>query len=60
MAAGRPATSWVTARYVCDRAAGVAEWQTRQTQNLLSVRTWEFKSPRPHQQNQPLDKAMAR
>jgi hypothetical protein len=30
----------------------VAEWQTRQTQNLLSVRTWEFKSPRPHQLNQ--------
>ena len=30
-------------------AAGVAEWQTRQTQNLLSERTWEFKSPRPHQ-----------
>ena len=29
--------------------AGVAEWQTRQTQNLLSERTWEFKSPRPHQ-----------
>jgi hypothetical protein len=27
----------------------VAEWQTRQTQNLLSERTWEFKSPRPHQ-----------
>jgi hypothetical protein len=26
----------------------VAEWQTRQTQNLLSERTWEFKSPRPH------------
>jgi hypothetical protein len=22
---------------------------SRQTQNLLSVRTWEFKSPRPHQ-----------
>jgi hypothetical protein len=33
-------------------AAGVAEWQTRQTQNLLSERTWEFKSPRPHQQDQ--------
>jgi hypothetical protein len=31
------------------RQAGVAEWQTRQTQNLLSERTWEFKSPRPHQ-----------
>jgi hypothetical protein len=30
-------------------SAGVAEWQTRQTQNLLSERTWEFKSPRPHQ-----------
>ena len=29
----------------------MAEWQTRQTQNLLSERTWEFKSPRPHQQN---------
>ena len=27
----------------------MAEWQTRQTQNLLSERTWEFKSPRPHQ-----------
>ena len=26
----------------------MAEWQTRQTQNLLSERTWEFKSPRPH------------
>ena len=34
------------------RLAGVAEWQTRQTQNLLSERTWEFKSPRPHQINQ--------
>ena len=33
------------------RLAGVAEWQTRQTQNLLSERTWEFKSPRPHQRN---------
>src|SRR5262245_298234 len=32
--------------------AGVAEWQTRQTQNLLSDRTWEFKSPRPHQSGQ--------
>jgi hypothetical protein len=32
----------------------VAEWQTRQTQNLLSERTWEFKSPRPHQSNQRL------
>ena len=31
--------------------AGVAERQTRQTQNLLSERTWEFKSPRPHQEN---------
>ena len=29
--------------------AGVAEWQTRQTQNLLSVRTWGFKSLHPHQ-----------
>jgi hypothetical protein len=34
--------------------AGVAEWQTRQTQNLLSERTWEFKSPRPHQPNQTI------
>jgi hypothetical protein len=25
-----------------------------QTQNLLSVRTWEFRSPRPHQQFNPL------
>jgi hypothetical protein len=33
----------------------VAEWQTRQTQNLLSERTWEFKSPRPHHLNQFLD-----
>jgi hypothetical protein len=31
----------------------VAEWQTRQTQNLLSERTWEFKSPRPHQLSHP-------
>jgi hypothetical protein len=29
--------------------AGVAEWQTRQTQNLLSERTWGFKSLHPHQ-----------
>jgi hypothetical protein len=36
------------------RRAGVAEWQTRQTQNLLSERTWEFKSPRPHQLDQRL------
>ena len=28
--------------------------QRYQTQNLLSVRTWEFKSPRPHQWCQPL------
>jgi hypothetical protein len=33
--------------------AGVAEWQTRQTQNLLSERTWEFKSPRPHHPKMP-------
>ena len=32
--------------------AGVAEWQTRQTQNLLSVRTWGFKSLHPHQLDQ--------
>ena len=37
------------------RRAGVAEWQTRQTQNLLSERTWEFKSPRPHQVLPALD-----
>lgn len=29
--------------------AGVAEWQTRQTQNLLPVREWGFKSLHPHQ-----------
>jgi hypothetical protein len=28
----------------------VEEFQ--KTQNLLSERTWEFKSPRPHQVNQ--------
>jgi predicted DNA-binding transcriptional regulator AlpA len=27
----------------------VAEWQTRQTQNLLLVREWGFKSLHPHQ-----------
>ena len=31
------------------RQAGVAEWQTRQTQNLLLERAWRFKSSRPHQ-----------
>ena len=30
-------------------SAGVAEWQTRQTQNLLPVREWGFKSLHPHQ-----------
>src|SRR5205814_3643735 len=35
--------------------AGVAEWQTRQTQNLLPVREWGFKSLHPHQQNQGLE-----
>src|SRR5689334_18024416 len=29
-------------------SAGVAEWQTRQTQNLLPVREWGFKSLHPH------------
>src|SRR5439155_21579049 len=29
--------------------AGVAEWQTRQTQNLLPVREWGLKSLHPHQ-----------
>src|SRR5207237_9496481 len=29
--------------------AGLAEWQTRQTQNLLPVREWGFKSLHPHQ-----------
>jgi hypothetical protein len=33
----------------------VAEWQTRQTQNLLSERTWEFKSPRPHQRTNDIN-----
>ncbi len=33
----------------------MAEWQTRQTQNLLSEMTWRFKSSRPHQQNQCLN-----
>ena len=33
--------------------AGVAEWQTRQTQNLLSERTWGFKSLHPHQLTMP-------
>ena len=33
-------------------SAGVAEWQTRQTQNLLPVREWGFKSLHPHQTNQ--------
>jgi hypothetical protein len=33
----------------------VAEWQTRQTQNLLSERTWEFKSPRPHQRTHDIN-----
>jgi hypothetical protein len=37
----------------------VAEWQTRQTQNLLSERTWEFKSPRPHQPNHYRSRAIA-
>jgi hypothetical protein len=38
----------------------VAEWQTRQTQNLLSVRTWEFKSPRPHHINQSVTELFKR
>ncbi len=29
--------------------AGVAEWQTREIQNLLSSRVWGFKSPPRHQ-----------
>jgi hypothetical protein len=29
--------------------AGVAEWQTRQTQNLLPATEWGFKSLHPHQ-----------
>ena len=37
----------------------MAEWQTRQTQNLLSERTWEFESPRPHQLNQGLARRSA-
>src|SRR5437870_8815472 len=32
-----------------EQRAGVAEWQTRQTQNLLPVREWGFKSLHPHQ-----------
>src|SRR4051794_9687075 len=35
------------------RRAGVAEWQTRQTQNLLPVREWGFKSLHPHQSGLP-------
>ena len=31
------------------RRAGVAEWQTRRTQNPLSARTWGFDSPLRHQ-----------
>src|SRR5437588_10277801 len=34
-------------------SAGVAEWQTRQTQNLLPVREWGFKSLHPHQSGLP-------
>src|SRR5438270_5031174 len=45
----RPRVYWAR-----EARAGVAERQTRQTQNLLSVRTWEFKSPRPHQWCQAL------
>ena len=44
----RPVDRRSDARIVPVPRAGVAEWQTRQTQNLLSERTWEFKSPRPH------------
>ena len=40
-------------RIIVRAAAGVAEWQTRQTQNPLSERTWEFKSPRPHHPKMP-------
>jgi hypothetical protein len=31
--------------------ARVAEWQTRTVQVRVSVRTWEFKSPRAHKQS---------
>jgi hypothetical protein len=44
----------VLALYIRAIGAGVAEWQTRQTQNLLSVRTWGFKSLHPHQYYQYL------
>ena len=50
----RPVDRSPAARIVAVPKAGVAEWQTRQTQNLLSERTWEFKSPRPHQLSQAL------
>jgi hypothetical protein len=45
----------VLALYIRAIGAGVAEWQTRQTQNLLPVREWGFKSLHPHQQINSLE-----
>ena len=44
----RPLSGWGRA-CTFGPSAGVAEWQTRQTQNLLPVREWGFKSLHPHQ-----------
>jgi hypothetical protein len=49
---GAPCLDWVEHAHSGLRA-GVAEWQTRQTQNLLPVREWGFKSLHPHQSGLP-------